>query len=118
MRFSKVINGFPRIWSMSTSPPISPKTSSPWPRVVWSAMHAPGLLKTPRVPSQNRQSILRYNRDLRQLLGMRGVPVFDTFNLTDGTTSFDGAHYGKGVNDVKAQVFLNYILEQRGGVIR
>ena len=94
------------------------KTSSSWPRVVWSAMHAPGLLKTPRVPSQNRQSILRYNRDLRQLLGVWGVPVFDTFNLTDGTTSFDGAHYGKGVNDVKAQVFLNYVLEQRGGAIR
>ena len=99
-------------------PLMSQLTKSSWPRVVWSSMHAPGLLKTPRVPSQNRQSILRYNKEIQHLLNVWGVPVFNTFNLTDGTTSFDGAHYGKGVNDVKAQIFLNYILEQRRGVIR
>ena len=74
-------------------------------------MHAPGLLKTPRVPSQNRESIIRFNADIFNVLEKWSIPIFDSFNFTDGTTSFDGAHYGKGVNDVKVQIFLNYILE-------
>ena len=37
----------------------------------------------------------------------------NSFNLTDKTASFDGAHYGKGVNDEKAQILLNYIMELR-----
>ncbi|CAG5121093.1 unnamed protein product [Candidula unifasciata] len=88
-------------------------SSSPWPKLVWSAVHAPGLLKTPRVPSQSRESVVIYNKQLRSILEAHHVPVFDTFQLTDGVESFDGVHYGRGVNGVKAQILLNYLLQLR-----
>lgn len=43
----------------------------------------------------------------------RGIPVLDFFEMTKTVFSLDGTHYGLGVNEVKAQVFLNYILEMR-----
>nr|KAG5711797.1 hypothetical protein BaRGS_023561 [Batillaria attramentaria] len=81
------------------------------PKVVWAATHAPGLMKTPRVPEQSYESVLKYNMRMKEFLTEWQVPVFDTFNMTDGLMSFDGAHYGLGANKVKARIFLNYLLE-------
>ncbi|GFO39942.1 hypothetical protein PoB_006644700 [Plakobranchus ocellatus] len=86
---------------------------SRWPEVIWASTHAPGLLKSPRIPSQSKDSIARYNAKTKAMLSTKSVPVFDTFELTKQTMSFDGAHFGRGVNDMKAQILLNYILEQR-----
>ncbi|XP_046374714.2 uncharacterized protein LOC124147909 [Haliotis rufescens] len=87
------------------------KSRQAWPRVLWAGPHAPGILKTPRIPQQNYQSVLKYNSVINDYLTSLTVPVFDTFNLTDGVMSFDGAHYGLGVNKVKVQILLNYIQE-------
>ena len=43
------------------------------------------------------------------------LPYFDTFAIKAGATSFDGMHYGLGVNMLKAQLLLNYIREQMWG---
>ena len=82
-----------------------------YPRVLWAATHAPGLLKTPRIPEQSYESVQRYNAEIARFLRARHVPVFDTFNMTDGVMSFDGAHYGLGVNKVKVEVLWAYLLE-------
>ncbi|XP_076441316.1 uncharacterized protein LOC143280522 [Babylonia areolata] len=82
-----------------------------YPRVLWAATHAPGMLKTPRIPEQNAESVVRYNREMEQFLKRWGVSVFDTFNMTDGVMSFDGAHYGLGVNRVKVRVLLAHLVE-------
>ncbi|BFZ16491.1 hypothetical protein BsWGS_19530 [Bradybaena similaris] len=95
------------------TPLIKHLSSSPWPKLVWSASHAPGIMKTPRVPAQSRESVLAFNNQLRPVLDAHKVPVFDTFQLTDGVMSFDGVHFGRGVNDVKAQIFLNYVHQLR-----
>ncbi len=87
------------------------QTQQIWPRVLWTGPHAPGLLKTPRIPQQNYQHVLKYNQVVNQYLDSWGIPVFDTFNLTNGVMSFDGAHYGLGLNNVKVQILLNYIQE-------
>ena len=42
------------------------------------------------------------------------LPYFDTFAITANATSFDGMHYGLGVNMLKAQLLLNYIRGQMG----
>lgn len=81
------------------------------PRILWAATHAPGLLKTPRVPEQSYESVQRYNEEIGRFLSGWHVPVFDTFNMTDGVMSFDGAHYGLGVNKVKVQVLVAYLVE-------
>jgi len=38
-----------------------------------------------------------------------GIPVFDFRQLGYFVHSFDGTHYGRGVNLMKNQVFLNYL---------
>ncbi|KAL8580337.1 hypothetical protein ACOMHN_039548 [Nucella lapillus] len=59
-----------------------------------------------------KERILRYNVDVEEWLRPWGVPVFDTFNLTDGSVlSLDGSHYGMGVNRAKANGLLHYFLE-------
>ncbi|GFO45385.1 hypothetical protein PoB_007189000 [Plakobranchus ocellatus] len=85
-----------------------------WPEIIWISTHAPGLLKTPRVPSQSAESILRYNNQVKTLLqtDKTHIPILDFFQLTKGIMSFDGAHYGRGINEVKVQIFLNYISER------
>ena len=55
--------------------------------------------------------IIQYNQEMRRFLEPFEVPVFDTFNLTVGVHSYDGTHYGFGVNMMKAQLFLNFLDE-------
>ncbi|PVD36283.1 hypothetical protein C0Q70_03261 [Pomacea canaliculata] len=89
-------------------------SSSSNPKLVWLAYHAPGLLtSTLDYPWQKPERILQYNQVMGEFLREWHVPIFEAFNLTDGIASFDGAHYGLGINRVKVQILLNYILELR-----
>ncbi|PVD36284.1 hypothetical protein C0Q70_03262 [Pomacea canaliculata] len=89
-------------------------SSSSNPKLVWLAYHAPGLLSSPlNYPWQKPERILQYNQVIGQFLRKWHVPIFEAFNLTDGTASFDGSHYGLGINRVKVHILLNYILELR-----
>ena len=55
--------------------------------------------------------MIEFNRRMKEYLQPRGVDVFDVFNLTLGLHSYDGTHYGAGVNMMKAQLLLNYLRE-------
>ncbi|XP_071115266.1 uncharacterized protein [Haliotis cracherodii] len=88
----------------------------PWPKVMWAASHAPGIMKSPMVSSQSYGSVKRFNDNMDPFLRSWKVPVFNTFNMTDGMASFDGEHYGLGMNVVKANLLLSYLneLKNRG----
>ncbi|KAK6188517.1 hypothetical protein SNE40_004677 [Patella caerulea] len=104
-----------RIWSQILFPILTHRKSFnlTWPKIIWSAPHAPGLLKTPRVPEQSYGSVIEFNDNIRTYLSKWNIPIFDSFNLTDGVNSFDGAHYGLGVNLIKAKILIEYIRELR-----
>jgi hypothetical protein len=107
---SKVIHNY-------VSPALDMITNRKWPLVIWGTAHAPGLLKTPTMPSQLAESIARYNSEMENFLTSRNVHILRFFNLTHNVRSFDGAHFGLGVNRMKVQLFLNYLAElQRKGL--
>ena len=64
------------------------------------------------IPSSNLLQIMSYNKELHQMCTKLHLPYFDTFGITARATSFDGMHYGMGINMLKAQLLLNYIREQ------
>ncbi|XP_048252485.1 uncharacterized protein LOC125380440 [Haliotis rufescens] len=82
-----------------------------WPKLIWSGFHYFGLWHRQVVSTSDNEHAEPFNRYMEDLVGAFNVPVFDTFNMTKGVRSVDGVHYGPGVNFVKAQIFLNYILE-------
>ncbi|PVD36281.1 hypothetical protein C0Q70_03259 [Pomacea canaliculata] len=88
-------------------------SSMTYSKLVWMGIHSPGLLGSPNFPYQSYEAVKRYNKFIGQFLREWHVPIFEAFNLTDGTASFDGEHYGLGVNRVKVQILLNYLLELR-----
>ncbi|GFN89894.1 hypothetical protein PoB_001640000 [Plakobranchus ocellatus] len=88
--------------------------NSSWPRLVWVSPHAPGLLKSPWLPSQLAPGILNFNNHINTVFTNAGIPVLNTFGLTvDGVMTYDGLHYGHGVNTLKAHILINYIQEIR-----
>ncbi|XP_050402111.1 uncharacterized protein LOC126818633 [Patella vulgata] len=104
-----------RLWSQLLFPILRHRKSFnlTWPKIVWAAPHAPGMLKTPRVPEQSHASVIKFTDHIGTYLSKWDIPVFDSFNLTDGVNSFDGAHYGLGVNLIKAKILIEYIRELR-----
>ncbi|CAL1541559.1 unnamed protein product [Lymnaea stagnalis] len=88
------------------------KETSPWPRVLWMAAQAPGTLKTPLEKRQQTPALLSFNEKVKVTLAGSDVAILNYFQLTNGTVSYDGTHYGKGVNDAKLQVLLNYLQGQ------
>nr|KAG5704857.1 hypothetical protein BaRGS_001328 [Batillaria attramentaria] len=81
------------------------------PKIVWHATHAFGMKKSPRYQAQTIESVMKYNAAMKKFLESWQVPIFDTFDMTKDLISYDGAHFGIGANKVKAQIFLNYLLE-------
>ncbi|XP_067655565.1 uncharacterized protein [Haliotis asinina] len=89
-------------------------TSFKYPKLMWANGHAPGLLKSPVYERQGLQYMKKANENMQKLLKPLGIPVFDTFNMTSTTISFDGTHYGYGVTTAKVQLLLNYLKELQG----
>ncbi|XP_050409892.1 uncharacterized protein LOC130010307 [Patella vulgata] len=72
--------------------------------------HCPGLLKN-SWNGQSKEIIEQYVVRMKKELKPHNVPIFDTCNLTSGMESFDGTHFGLGINMLKVQLLLNYIQE-------
>ncbi|XP_046555275.1 uncharacterized protein LOC124264569 [Haliotis rubra] len=89
-------------------------TSFKYPKLMWANGHAPGLLKSPVYERQGLQYMKKANDNMHKLLRPLGIPVFDTFNMTSTTISFDGTHYGYGATTAKVQLLLNYLKELQG----
>ena len=79
-----------------------------WPRLLWATIHKFGEMRTP-LTHENTETAKHFNDRMKSFLAAWKVPVFDTFNLTDKVMSFDGQHYGFGVNKVKAKILANYL---------
>ncbi|KAH9514379.1 hypothetical protein Btru_025047 [Bulinus truncatus] len=86
---------------------------SPWPKFIWLATHMPTMLQSLTAPRQQPTQVLVYNEQMRAILSEHKVPVMDTTQLTANAMGIDNIHYGKGVNDAKAVILLNFIMEQR-----
>lgn len=91
------------------------KSRNGWPHLIWLTTHSAGPLK-PRsfYQRQGNHAILAYNTKLTDYCRRFNITVLDTFNMTRGVHSFDGTHYGFGVNMMKAQVVFNYLREKFG----
>ncbi|KAI8794909.1 hypothetical protein BgiBS90_005285 [Biomphalaria glabrata] len=84
-----------------------------WPKFIWLATHMPTILQTTTSYMQQPPEILAYNAALKTVLSAHKVPVMDWTQLTANVMGIDNLHYGKGVNDVKAVILLNLLLELR-----
>ncbi|XP_055874748.1 uncharacterized protein LOC106072744 [Biomphalaria glabrata] len=84
-----------------------------WPKFIWLATHMPTMLQTTTSYMQQPTEILAYNEAIKVVLAKHKVPVMDWTQLTANAMGIDNIHYGKGVNDVKAVILLNLLLELR-----
>ncbi|CAG5114981.1 unnamed protein product, partial [Candidula unifasciata] len=90
----------------------SPRTTvdnKPWPRLLWIGAHSPGLLKSSKFSEQTAAGVQSFNKNVYKVLNDFKVPYLDTFEMTKGVVSFDGTHYGYGINMLKANMVLTYI---------
>ncbi|XP_065056954.1 uncharacterized protein LOC135685081 isoform X1 [Rhopilema esculentum] len=82
-----------------------------WPKVIWMGIHAvPDFLLMN--PLFHNAGILEFNNKIHNYLMRRGVAVIDTFNMSKSLFSYDGLHYGIGLNFLKIQILLNYLEEK------
>lgn len=83
-----------------------------WPHLIWLSTHSMGPLKPINYHrDQGNPAILSFNDNLQKYCNEHNITVLDTFNMTRGVHSFDGTHFGIGVNMMKVQVLLNYLEE-------
>ncbi|KAH9507519.1 hypothetical protein Btru_051339 [Bulinus truncatus] len=97
-------------------PLLAESKKNKWPQLVWYEPHAPGLLKTPMIPHQLAPNRISFNSKVKLLMEQQKIPNLRFYKLTEEVMSYDGSHYGKGVNDVKFQILLNYLLEQKSKI--
>ena len=83
-----------------------------WPKIVWAGVHKLGMMRT-RNTTLGNDRVREFNRNIERFLARWGVPVFDTFNLTGDAMSFEGEHYGLGVNKMKVTILLHYLQQLR-----
>ncbi|CAG5114980.1 unnamed protein product, partial [Candidula unifasciata] len=98
--------------SLAITSQTSPRTTvdkKPWPRLLWIGAHAPGLLKSSKFSEQTAAGVQSFNKNVYKVLNDFRVPYLDTFEMTKGIVSFDGTHYGYGINMLKANMLLTYI---------
>ena len=82
-----------------------------WPKVIWMGIHAvPDFLLMH--PLFDNQGIYKFNSQIHEYLRERKVPVIDTFNISKDLFSYDGLHYGIGLNFLKVQILLNFLEER------
>ncbi|ESO92523.1 hypothetical protein LOTGIDRAFT_232991 [Lottia gigantea] len=79
-------------------------------KLLFATPHAPGLLKSPKF-HQSLDIILKFISEMEFPLKKMNIPVFDTVPMTKNIVSFDGNHYGLGLNRQKVLFLLNYIQE-------
>ena len=85
-------------------------SKSSWPRLLWVHPNSVGLLKPPAYMStQGDAAIKAFTEGLTPYLKQHNVPVLDFRQITKGVNSYDGTHYGAGVNMMKVQILLNYL---------
>ncbi|KAK6174647.1 hypothetical protein SNE40_017883 [Patella caerulea] len=87
-------------------PVVKTKGKNKWPKLLWTTPHSPGILNV-----GSRLTVFNFISQMDPILKKYKVPTFNTFNMTENMMSFDGNHYGLGINIWKIQILLNYIQE-------
>lgn len=81
-----------------------------WPHIVYATPDMPGLLKRSQfLEHQNRDACGSFVDEMKRYLDANGIPMLDFRQLTTGVYSYDGTHYGHGVNMMKVQILLSYL---------
>ncbi|EDO49097.1 predicted protein [Nematostella vectensis] len=81
-----------------------------WPKFIWVTTHSPSFIKPVAYRSwQGKKKIITYNAAMKEYFKAKRIPVFDVFPMTEGVNSYDGTHYGAGLNMMKSQTLINYI---------
>ncbi|CAH1780199.1 unnamed protein product, partial [Owenia fusiformis] len=80
------------------------------PRMLFMTPHYPGLMKRARYLNnhQGPKDVMLYTNKMRTFLANYSIPTFNTSALTNHTFSFDGTHFGFGLNLQLAHNLLNY----------
>ncbi|XP_005110895.3 uncharacterized protein LOC101849568 [Aplysia californica] len=84
-----------------------------WPKIVWATPHCPGPLKSPTFIKQQKDSVIDFIKNMKMILKGYNIAILDSLPLTTGIVSYDGVHYGKVINDIKAQILMNLIQRLR-----
>ncbi|XP_050400743.1 uncharacterized protein LOC126817677 [Patella vulgata] len=82
-----------------------------WPKFLWATPHCPGILKNGNIQAQAKPNVLKFMKEAADFLSPLKIPIFNSYNMTEGMMSFDGNHYGHGMNYWKIQIIFNYIQE-------
>ncbi|KAH9508829.1 hypothetical protein Btru_050159 [Bulinus truncatus] len=87
-------------------PVLAEAAKSEWPKLIWHEPHAADILKTPKFSKQLNSFRLNFSIEVKDFLKKHNIPLMSFFTMTKTVVSYDGSHYGKGVNDIKLQDFL------------
>lgn len=95
------------------TPPKERKThnsTTRWPLVIFMFPDTPGVLKSPdHMKDNGKVPCYKFADQMVEYLSHVGIPYLDFRKLTTNVHSYDGGHYGIGVNIQKLQILLNYL---------
>jgi len=81
-----------------------------WPKIFFVFPMRGSLLKPPAYfKFQDNRKLNKFVSRLTDYCSALRIPLFDFRQLGDLVYSFDGTHYGRGVNLMKNQIFLNFL---------
>ncbi|XP_071096931.1 uncharacterized protein [Haliotis cracherodii] len=78
-----------------------------WPKFLFTGQSDFGALKNRRAMLWSKRDI--FNTKMSYFAKSHGVLYLDLYNLTRGVRSFDGNHFGVGLNRAKVFIISNYI---------
>ena len=81
-----------------------------WPKLIWISVH--GIHGFLRLATRfANQRIVTFNKKVEKYWAERNVAVVDTYEISKRIKSYDGRHYGFGLNKLKIQLILLEILD-------
>ena len=98
-------------------PILKAKGESKWPYLIYAGNHHFGILRNPTDETTKEATVAKFNRELKSLVSGHNVTFFDTFHMTRRVVSYDGTHYGQGVNQAKVKVLLNVIRQLKDSLV-
>ena len=84
------------------------RSGKKWPKLIWVGLHGlAGFLKLSQIPHKGK--LKGFNSKVTDYWTKRNVTIIDTYPLSEGIKSYDGVHYGLGLNHLKMHIILDTI---------
>ena len=84
------------------------RSEKKWPKLIWVGIHALDVfLKLSLTP--HKRKLKAFNSKVTDYWTERNVTIIDTYPFSEGIKSFDGAHYGLGLNQLKMHIIVDTI---------